>query len=55
MLHQSADVFESRTESSVALLTAALPPVLVIIMACAVAFIVLAVMLPLLQMQEAFA
>jgi type II secretory pathway component PulF len=55
MLHQSADAFESRTEMSVKLLTTALPPVLVVIMACAVGFIVLSILLPLLQMQEAIA
>ena len=53
MLHQSAGAFEDRTETSVKLLTTALPPVLVVIMACAVGFIVLAILLPLLQMQEA--
>jgi type II secretory pathway component PulF len=55
MLHQSAEAFESRTEISVKLLTTALPPVLVVIMACAVGFIVLSILLPLLQMQEAIA
>lgn len=52
MLQQSATAFEDRTETSVKLLTTALPPVLVVIMACAVGFIVLAILLPLLQMQE---
>lgn len=54
MLHQSADAFESRTEVSVKLLTTALPPLLVVLMGCAVGFIILSVILPLLQMQEAF-
>jgi type II secretory pathway component PulF len=52
MLCQAAGAFEDRTETSVKLFTTALPPVLVVIMACVVGFVVLAIMLPLLQFQE---
>ncbi|MBL8763668.1 MAG: type II secretion system F family protein [Phycisphaerae bacterium] len=53
MLNQAARAFEDRTETSVRLFTTALPPVLVVIMACAVGFVVLSIMLPLLQAQDA--
>jgi type II secretory pathway component PulF len=53
MLGQAADAFESKTETSIKLFTTALPPVLVVILACVVGFVVLAILLPLLQMQEA--
>ncbi|MFM9996096.1 MAG: type II secretion system F family protein [Phycisphaerales bacterium] len=52
MLGQAAGAFEERTETSVKLFTTALPPVLVVILACVVGFIVLAILLPLLQLQE---
>lgn len=53
MLDQAAGAFEDRTELSLKLFTTALPPVLIVIMACAVGFIVLSILLPLLEMQEA--
>jgi len=53
MLSQAADAFESKTETSVKLFTTALPPVLVVGLACVVGFVVLAILLPLLEMQEA--
>jgi general secretion pathway protein F len=53
MLDQAAGAFEDRTELSLKLFTTALPPILVVIMACAVGFVVLSILLPLLEMQEA--
>lgn len=53
LLNQAANAFEDKTEQSVKLFTAALPPVLVILMALVIGFIVLAVMLALLEMQNA--
>lgn len=55
LLAQAARAFEERTEVSVKLFTTALPPVLVVFAAMAVGFVVLAVILPLLQLQEAVA
>ena len=40
------------TETSVRLFTTALPPLLVVMLACVVGFVVLAILLPLLQFQE---
>lgn len=53
MLSQAAGAFEDRTETSVKLFTTALPPLLVALMACVVGFVVLAILLPLLEMQDA--
>lgn len=53
LLNQAATAFEEKTEQSVKLFTAALPPVLVIIMALVIGFIVMAVLLALLEMQNA--
>jgi len=53
MLGQAAGAFEDRTETSVKLFTTALPPVLVVGLACVVGFVVLSILLPLLQAQEA--
>jgi type II secretory pathway component PulF len=53
MLNQAAGAFEDRTETSVKLFTTALPPVLVVMLACVVGFVVLSILLPILQMQEA--
>ncbi len=55
LLAQAARAFEERTEVSVKLFTTALPPLLVVFAAMAVGFVVLAVILPLLQLQEAVA
>lgn len=52
MLAQAAGAFEDRTETSVKLFTTALPPILVVVLACVVGFVVLSIMLPLMQMQE---
>lgn len=52
MLRQAADAFEKRTEASIRLFTTVLPPVLVLIMALVVGFVIAAVLLPLLEMQE---
>lgn len=52
MLNQAANAFEDRTESSVKLFTTALPPVLVVVLACIVGFVVAAILLPLLELQE---
>ncbi len=52
MLRQAARSFEERTEVSVKLFTTALPPILVVVLACCVGFLVMAIMLPMLQLQE---
>jgi type II secretory pathway component PulF len=52
MLTQAAAAFEDKTEQSVKLFTTALPPILVVFLACCVGFVVLSIMLPLLQFQE---
>jgi len=53
MLRQAAKAFEERTEQSVKLFTTALPPVLVVILAAMVGFVVMAILLALLEVQEA--
>ncbi|HYF14550.1 MAG TPA: type II secretion system F family protein [Phycisphaerales bacterium] len=52
LLGQAAGAFEEKTEQSVRIFTAALPPVLVMIMAGVVGFVVLAILLALLEMQD---
>jgi type IV pilus assembly protein PilC len=52
MLMQAARAFEDRTETSVKLFTTALPPILVVLLAGVVGFVVAAILLPLLQLQE---
>lgn len=52
MLSQAAGVFEDRTQSSIRVFTQLFPLVMVIVAAVLVAFVVLAVLLPLVQMQE---
>lgn len=52
MLNQAAGAFEDRTETSFKLFTTALPPFLVVILAGIVGFVVAAILLPLLQLQE---
>lgn len=52
MLGQAANAFESRTESSIKLFTSVLPPLLVILMAVVIGFVLAAVMLPMLELQE---
>ncbi len=53
MLSQAAGAFEEKTQSSVKMFTTALPPLLVVIMACAVGFMVMAILLPVIEMQGA--
>ena len=53
MLSNAATAFEERTEQSVKLFTTALPPILVVGLACVVGFIVMAILLALLQVQDA--
>jgi type II secretory pathway component PulF len=53
MLGQAAGAFEDKTETSVKLFTTALPPILVVGLAVVVGFVVLSILLPLLQAQEA--
>lgn len=52
MLSNAAKAFEERTEQSVKLFTTALPPVLVVFMACIVGFVVMAILLALLSLQD---
>lgn len=52
MLVQAADAFEEKTEQSVKLFTAVLPPLLVVVLAVVVGFIVMAVLLPLIELQS---
>jgi type II secretory pathway component PulF len=52
MLNQAAGAFEDRTETSLKLFTTALPPVLVVMLAGVVGFVVASILLPLLQLQE---
>jgi type II secretory pathway component PulF len=52
LLNQAAGAFEDRTEMSVKLFMTALPPLLVVALAGVVGFVVMAILLPLLQMQE---
>lgn len=53
LLGQAAKAFEDRTEQSVKVFTTVLPPLLVVVMACVVGFVILSVILPLLAMQDA--
>lgn len=52
MLGQAAGVFEDRTESSIKTFTTVFPPLLIIIAAVIIGFVVAALMLPLIQAQE---
>lgn len=52
MLGQAADAFEDQTEQSIKVLTTVLPPMLIIVLACVVGFVVLAILLPLIELQE---
>jgi len=55
LLGQAAKAFEDRTEMSVKLFTTALPPILVVILAGVVGFVVLAIMMALLEFQNSVA
>lgn len=52
MLTEAADVFEEKTERSLKVVTTLLPPMLIVLAAFAVVFILLAIFLPLLELQE---
>jgi general secretion pathway protein F len=52
MLGQAANVFEDRTETSVKVFTTVFPPILIIIAAMIVGFVITAILLPLIQLQE---
>ncbi len=52
-LSQAAEAFEERTQTSLKLLLTALPPLLVVILACVVGFVVISILLPLIDLQEA--
>ncbi|MEM9083980.1 MAG: type II secretion system F family protein, partial [Planctomycetota bacterium] len=52
MLMRSAHAMEIRVESAIKLFTAVLQPLLIVFMACIVGVVLLAVLLPLLQLQE---
>jgi type II secretory pathway component PulF len=52
MLGQAATVFEDRTETSIKVFTTVFPPMLVICAAMIVGFVITAILLPLLELQE---
>jgi len=52
LLGQAAKSFEDRTEMSIKLFTTALPPILVVVLAGVVGFVVLAIMMALLEFQN---
>lgn len=52
VLDQAATAFEDQTEQSVKVLTTILPPILIIVLACLVGFVVLSILLPLIELQE---
>jgi type II secretory pathway component PulF len=52
MLIHAADAFDRKVEQSIKVVTTILPPMLIMILACVVGFVVLAVMLPLIELQE---
>lgn len=53
VLMHAADSFEERTDQSVKIFTQVLPPLLIVMLAMVVGFVVLAVMLPLIELQGA--
>ena len=52
LLRQAAGSLEERTNTRVKVVTAILPPILIVVVACIVGFVVAAIILPLLQLQE---
>jgi len=52
MLGQAANVFEDRTETSIQVFTTVFPPLLIVIAAAIVGFVIAAILLPLIQLQE---
>lgn len=55
LLLSAAIAFEEKTEQGIALLTKVLPPILIMVLAGLVALIILAIVLPLIEMQDAIA
>jgi type II secretory pathway component PulF len=55
MLLHAAGAFDRQVDNSLKLLTKALPPLLLMIMAVIAAFVLTAILLPLLEMQQAVA
>lgn len=53
MLTQAAESFDRRTAASLKMFTAALPPVIVVLMALVIGFVILSVILPMLSLQSA--
>ncbi len=51
-LAQASTAFEDRTEQSLRVVTTILPPALIVTLAVVVGFVVLAILLPLLELQE---
>ena len=52
MLNKIADVFEKETETSILRLTSYLEPIMILVMGCAVGFIVLSICLPIFEMNQ---
>lgn len=52
LLLQASNAFEERTEQAIKLFTTVLPPLLICVLAGVIGFIILAILLPLLQLQE---
>jgi type IV pilus assembly protein PilC len=55
LLMQAAVAFEEKTEQGIALFTKVLPPLLIVVLAGLVGFVLLAILLPLLELQDAIA
>ncbi|MBL9119412.1 MAG: type II secretion system F family protein [Phycisphaerae bacterium] len=53
MLMHAASAFDRQVSNSIKLFTKSLPPVLLVVMACVAAFVLIAILLPLLEMQSA--
>ena len=52
MLAKIADMYDSEVESAISALTALLEPIMILLMGTAVAFVVLAVCLPIFEMNQ---
>jgi type II secretory pathway component PulF len=55
MLFHAASAFDRQVNNSLKIFNKALPPVMLVIMACVAAFVLSAILLPLLEMQQAVA
>lgn len=53
MLMHAAGAFDRQVSNSIKIFTKSLPPVLLVVMACVAAFVLVAILLPLLEMQNA--